>query len=712
MSMPSAPQPQPQPQQPATNRTATSRTALVVTISVLAAILILLGIGVMQLAMQNGIAFAPTPTATPTARPAHTPTPDVRATHVAEDMLTQVAFAATLVSNVATGTIPADLPVNRPNGGSDSTPGAVMLPIIVDPGAAPTDAVVIETAQPGSTAIYMPNIENRPTPTALPPTLTPPSVPLPPAAAPTLIFPTPNAPPVGQPQPQFPTPVFPTPEFPTPEFPTPVFPTPVPPPTPLPPTPILPTATLLPVGGELAATMRSVDTSVRVGPSNVYTVAAIVAANTSLRLRGRTPAGDWVYACCIPNTATSFWVRRAYVTIANNSLPSGAPSDADPNSASWLAVQPLDAALIARPTPTGVPLGDFPLARFDHTNSGRVPTLPNPPLQQAWTVFPQAAQGFTSPAAVSGANVLAASADNELYSHDLTSGSQRWRYSLQRAMQLAPAIQDGLIYLTYGGLTMASLQEQGNAVGLIWQSDLPFNATSPMTIWLDTIFIGSGEGGDARLMAIRRLNPSDRREFVEPNARVQQPAIGQETIFVGADRLWAIDINIFAAQEIVWTSPDVFNVSAPPVYVSPGVMRLAELFAADGSGVVHALDANTGVSFWTHSFGAAVTALAVNDSSVFIAGNGVLRAVSRRDGSVQWTLPVGGAIVGGPLVTNSRALVVVQSGGIFLVDAGNGGILDAAASVPAQVSGGAAISGLQVLIPAANNTLYAYRGAP
>lgn len=134
--------------------------------------------------------------------------------------------------------------------------------------------------------------------------------------------------------------------------------------------------------------------------------------------------------------------------------------------------------------------------------------------------LPQAAQGFVSPAAVSGPNVLASSSDNQLYSHDLASGTQRWRYNLQNMSQLAPSIQDRLIYLLLGGRTMVCLQDQGNAAGLIWQSDLPYNATSSMTIWLDTIFIGSGEGGDARLVAIRHGDPNDRREFANPNGHV------------------------------------------------------------------------------------------------------------------------------------------------------------------------------------------------
>lgn len=709
MSMLPAPQPPP----PA------NRTALVITISVVAAVLVLLGIALLGMAVQNGFALGPTPTATPTPQPPMTPTPDVRATHIAEDMLTQVAYAATLVSSVGGGTRIPDLPDDT--GGADESvtvePGtatsSLVLPLVVAPDASPTEVTapdVPATAAPISTTLFIPNIEAAATPTLAPPSPTPTASPEPP---PTILVPA--APPTVQ-APALPTAAPPTAEpptlTPTPLPPTPIPPTPVPP-TPVPPTSVPPTATaVVPVGGELAATTRSENTTVYVGPSNVYTASAVIAPNTAVRLRGRTPAGDWVYACCIPNTAAGFWVRRAYVTIENNALPVGAPSNADPNSPSWLAVQPPDTTLIPRPTPTGIPLGDFPLARYDRANSGFVSTLPNPPLQQSWATLPQASQGFVSPAAVSGPNVLAFSNDSQLYSHDLSSGTQRWRPSLQGISRSAPSIQDGFIYLLLGGRSLACLQEQGNTAGLIWQVDLPFDATSALTIWLDTIFVGVGEGGDARLMAVRRSDPNDRREFAEPNGRVQQPAVGGETIFVGADRLWAVDINFFNGQEIVWTSPDVFNVTVPPVYAAPGVVKLAELFVADSSGTVHALDANTGVSIWRHLFGAPVSALAVNDNNVFIAGNGVLRAVSRRDGSVQWTAAVGGDIAGGPLVTNSRGLVVLKSGIIFLIDVVTGGILDASQSVQAEVPGGPAVSGLQVLIPAGNSTLYAYRGAP
>lgn len=687
------PAPQLTPPPPSTNRT-----GFVITVSVLSAVLVLLGVALMWFAVQNGFAFAPTPTPTPTARPQITPTPDVRATHVAEDMHTQVAFAATLVAGMTAGApLPADLPANNETAQARSTGSSVQLPIVSAPGTGGS----VQTPAPVSTVVYMPNVGNPVPPTATP--LPPPT----PYVPPTPVF-VPPGPTPAFPTPAFPTPAFPTPALPTAALPTQAFPTPPPVlPTPVPTQP-------LPIGGELAATLRAVDTAVRVGPSNVYTVSASIGANTSLRLRGRTPAGDWYYACCIPNTATTFWVRSAYVNIANNTLPAGAPTDADPNSPSWLAVQPLDPTLIPRPTPTGIPLGDFPLAHYDAANSGRVPSLPNAPLQQSWTNLQQAAQPFVSPVGVSGASVLVSSQDNQYYSLDLGAGSQRWRYNLQNITQFAPAIQDGLIYLTFGGRSILSLQDQGNAAGVIWQSDLPQNATSPFTAWLDTLFIGAGDGADARLIAIRRSNPSERREFADPNIRVLQPAIGQETVFVGADRLWAVDANFLSlGQEIIWTSADVFNIAVPPVYAAPGVVKLAELYVADNSGTLHALDANTGVQFWTSAPGFGITAIAVNDTSVFVAGNnGVIRAISRSDGSAQWTQAVGGLVMGGPLATNARVLAVTQGGGIFLLDAATGGILDAAQNVQNQVPGGPAVSGLQVIVPTSSNSVYAYRGAP
>ncbi|MCB0052946.1 MAG: hypothetical protein KDE24_25765, partial [Caldilinea sp.] len=65
-------------------------------------VFVLLAISLMWLGMQRGFGLPPTPTATPTVvATAPTATPDMRATNIAQDMLTQVAFSATSLAIVA-----------------------------------------------------------------------------------------------------------------------------------------------------------------------------------------------------------------------------------------------------------------------------------------------------------------------------------------------------------------------------------------------------------------------------------------------------------------------------------------------------------------------------------------------------------------------------------------------------------------------------------
>lgn len=664
-----------------------NRTGPIITVSVLVALFVLLGIGIMWLAVQNGLAFAPTPTPSPTTGPTASATPDVRATHIAEDMLTQVAFAATIVGRLTPGASNVLLPDISTGDGALT----VQLPLVVVPGATPQPGEpsapgAIATTSPAlvSIGVFMPSVVN-------PGALTPMPIPTPVAASP---LPTPL--------PLPPTPISPEALLPTPAIPTPMldFPTPL---------PLPPTVTPAPVVASELTAFLAASATTRVGPSSTYTATGTLPSGASIRLRGRSPAGDWVYGCCLPNTAQTFWVRRAYVNITGNAPPPGAPAGSDANDPRWLAIQPLDPALIPRPAPTGIPPGDFPLLRYDAQNTGRLPALARSPLQQGWLNAGQAAQSFISPVAVTGSNVLAASADGQFYSLGLDAGNQRWRYNLQGNVQLAPAIQDGLIYLASGARIYA-LQDQGNVAGLIWQSDLPAPATTPFTAWLDTLFIGAGEGGDARVVAIRRGQPADRREFNDPNGRVQLPAIGQEMLYVGADRVWALDLNLWLGQEILWVSPDVFNVAAPPVYAFPGVARLAELYVADAGGTVHALDANNGTRIWAHPFGGPIAALAVNQNNLFMVNSTTVRAVLRQTGQVQWTQNIAGQVVGGPLVTEDRVLIVTNNGGVTFFDAASGAILDSASAIPATVLGGPAANGSWLFVPG-NNTIYGYRGS-
>jgi outer membrane protein assembly factor BamB len=142
----------------------------------------------------------------------------------------------------------------------------------------------------------------------------------------------------------------------------------------------------------------------------------------------------------------------------------------------------------------------------------------------------------------------------------------------------------------------------------------------------------------------------------------------------------------------------------------PGVIRTAELYVADASTNVYALDANTGAEVWRHFVGAQVNMLAVNDANLFIAGSGLLRAVSRQTGQTIWTVQTGSLLSGGPLVTDDRVMVVTQSGAVLVYDAATGTVI-ATVSLPGIVNAAPAVS-LEWLFAPSGNAILGYRGAP
>jgi outer membrane protein assembly factor BamB len=668
-----------------------NRTALVLTTSLLVAFFVLIGVGWLFFVFQDGQLGGATPTATPTPLAAtRTPTPDVRATLVADDMLTQIAYSATALARID----PAALTAAALSAESPAT----SLPAETQPAAPlPAETQLAEPAQPAETlpaetqtAVQLPLIsgqtETTPVPTALP------------SATPTA--PVAYLPDVEIPEPQ---PTAPLTE-----------PTPTLPPAPA---PTAAATGFVAQVARLAATVRNADTIVYIGPSTYYSQTNTpLTPNAGIELRGRSLEGDWLYGCCT-NSGENFWVRPAYVTIVNNPLPAGFPAGADPNSPQWNPNNPKwlpvyqEPDVVPRPQATQPPPNDYPLARYDPGNTGRLPMLPRPPLRDVWGNLQMAGQSFGSPVAVMGENVIASNQDGQLYSQNRSNGSQRWRYNLNNNGTLAPAIQDGRIYFPYASSRMIVLQDAGNTANQIFDIDLLGLITTSPAFQNDIVFVGVGDNVDAKLVGMKRDNLGERRTFEEPQARIQQPAIGQETVYVAADQLWAVDANWWRAPEIIWNSPDVFNVAAPPVYAYPGQLRSAELYVVDTNGLLHALDAHTGFRLWTYTAGSPQAMLAVNEMTVFLAGSGQLRAVSRQTGMQLWAVAYNDDLAGGPYVTSDRVLVITRNGAVLIYDAASGTTVDAGTSLRMALNGAPAISADWIFAPTAG-TLFGYQGTP
>jgi outer membrane protein assembly factor BamB len=336
-----------------------------------------------------------------------------------------------------------------------------------------------------------------------------------------------------------------------------------------------------------------------------------------------------------------------------------------------------------------------------------VEILPGLPVQPGWSVNYQASQAFTSPAVVAGQSVLAGSADGHLYSVDRLGGNQRWRLSVGAPIDFAPAVLDNVVYVATRNGGIFALENQGNSANILWEEELQIPPSTGFNIGGDVLFIGGMTDGAHRLIAVDREDGDILREFPTTGNYLHYPAIGDQLIYVGDEKLWALDVH---NGEEIWSRGTGNNVSAPPLYTRPGVVALAELYMADEGERLYALDANTGRELWNREADGLVTGLAADDSRLFASGNSFVMAVDRDDGERLWGAGVAGPVLGGPIVDGERILVVTQNGSVQFLEAASGGLLDEA-TLPNFAVGAAAVSGEWIFVPAEDGGMYAFRQA-
>lgn len=620
--------------------------------------------------------FPPTPTPTATENAAIVPTADFRATLIAENVATQVAYSTLAVelglSPLATPTkLPATIQVLVPGvmSGGEATPIPVVTPAIDASGGGNVITVSIPVAANGGSILPTPTpvvFSEVPTPLSTElPTMTP--LPLPSETA-TLSPPTPT--------------FTPTPTF---------F-----------------------VSSLRAVIVMTPVATLRAGPSTLYGATDTLPPNFAITLTGRDETGEWVYMCCVANN-TFRWVRQLYVQARDNTLPPGAPPNATPNDIRWLRVEPAPATTTPIMTPTAIPDNSFPRFRRDRANSGRTPKLPTWPLTQIWPNPNRPDQPMVSDIVVMNDKVLVGNADNHLYALGVAEGNQQWRYDVKAPLAFGPVVQDNYIYFIDKQQRTWALQDLGNQAGFVWQKAIP---TTPLTTFYlnhNRLFvIGSDGAGTEFLYGIDRTTGDINGTYQGLGDMFPHPymAIGNQLLYIGDPALKALDVNDFSR---VWTRDDIQNLMAPPVYLVNGPNALAELYVVDNTNAgirLHALNANTGQSIWTTVIGREVRGLAVGDTAVYVTGDAYLRAIARQGGNATlWgDVTTAGRAIGGPLIDNDQILIVTAGGSLQSFMTANGQSLSQPIPNGLQVIGAPAVAGPYLFIPVNGPLVQAFRG--
>ncbi len=611
-------------------------------------LLVLAGLAVGRWFLAGGAALLPTPTPTPTPGPTKTPTPDFRATRNIQELITRQARQAAVLG------IRTPTPFLPPTETPTATPTAIPAPSIT-PELTLTYRIPLPiVSRPGA---------DTPTPT-----------------------PTEEAVALASPEPGSPTPTA----------------TPTPSPSPIPTETPTPTNTPAPAAAHvMQGTIRKA-TEVRTGPSRRYPATVTLLEGEPVEIQGRDRTGEWIYLCCL--AGVEGWVRQFFVALEGNSLPPGAPPDAEPNDVRWLPERTPDSpppALVVTPPP--IPETDYPLYRRDPGNRAWSPAMIQPGLVHAWMDPARATLAFSSPVLVAGESVLAASNDQHIYSFQRGAGSQRWRYRLNSVVRVAPAVVGTVIYVADAEGRIYILQDQGNVAVLLRQETLPGLPGAGINVAEDRILI---PGLDHRLYSLNRFDLSQVWVYETTGNYLHYPAVGNQLIYAGNGQLTALDL-VDGAR--IWEKP--IPVAAPPVYAWPGNLAFAELYVADEANNLRALDANTGALLWTAPTAGLADGLAVDETTVYVSGKGFLAAFDRVSGAKLWERSFPGTVVGGPLVAGDRLALVTTQGSVQIFDAVSGVHLEDG-FVPTGVTGAAAVGGGWVFVPGADGALYALRGAP
>ncbi len=626
--------------------------------------------------------FPPTPTPTATAGLGLAPTPDFRATMIAEDLATQVAYS-TLAIQLGLSPLSAPTP-------DVETMIEINIPIIADSDAAGTATAVAAMGNGDGD----PGLGDNPVVVVLPVVVNGGS-----------LLPTPTETPVVE---SVLLPVEIPAEVPTETPVTFSTETPIAPPTETP--TVTPTPFFVETLQAVVATPNAVS---RTGPSNLNVTATTFPGNTTVTLSGRDETGEWVYICCDP----PYWVRQIFVQPSGNGLPPGAPSGANPNDVRWLRVQPPPPGAVPIQTPTALPDNSFPLARRDRNNSGRVPNLPNLPMEEVWLNAQRAEQAMLSPIVVGNDKVIVASNDRRLYAFGLFEGNQLWRTEPLGLIRFAPALQDNYVYFADEQARVFGFQDTGAQAEQRWQQTVTGVAKSNIYIAGDRLYvITSVNAAQDNIVILDRFSGNVvHAPYVSSTTIAPWLTFGNQLLYMGDPVLRALDINDFSA---IWTREDIRNLTAPPVFVLNGPNALAELYVADnqadkGGSRLHAINANTGQTIWTVVVGREITGIAVNQDAIYVTGENFIRAIPRQSANFDlWEFGIDGSAVGGMLLDHEQILIVTNRNVIQTINFSGQSIGKFSIRNGQSLVAAPAVSGQYLYLPVNDSNVYAYRGQP
>jgi outer membrane protein assembly factor BamB len=309
---------------------------------------------------------------------------------------------------------------------------------------------------------------------------------------------------------------------------------------------------------------------------------------------------------------------------------------------------------------------------FDVRRTGALPDLRlPPPFDRVWTA--RAGSLLEFPPVIAYGRLYVGTNRGLVLAFDAETGKEVWRRNTRRCIAAAPAVDDGVVYVslmdtspcavhdeTEPGFVIAFDAETGER---LWRFQTGVNESSPLLVD-GILYFGTWDG------SVYALDASSRRPLwtFETSDKVKGgAAFARGTIFVGSydGNLYALDAE--TGEERWSASP------GSAVYATPAVSGGRVYVGATGGGV-YAYDVEDGSLAWSQGTGDAVySSAAVSRGTVFVGSyDGNLYALNAATGEVRWTFAAGGPISGSPTVIGGVVYVSTLEGRTWGLRVSNG----------------------------------------
>jgi outer membrane protein assembly factor BamB len=271
--------------------------------------------------------------------------------------------------------------------------------------------------------------------------------------------------------------------------------------------------------------------------------------------------------------------------------------------------------------------------------------------------------GFVgSSPAIDKGNVFFGSQNQDVYSVDATTGTEKWHFETGKIVFSSPAVADGVVYVGSHDNNLYALNESSGKER--WRAKTDAEVESSPAVSGNLVFVGSDDG---KVYAFDRTSGFERWRFETGQAVFSSPTVVGRTLYVGSkdDNVYALDARTgrklwrFTTGDEVWSSPAVSG---------------GAVFVGSNDHNVYSLDAATGAERWRFTTGGTVSSSpAVADGVVYVGSfDHHVYALDARTGKQKWKFLTQDQVFSSPTVSEGVVYIGSHDHNLYALDARTG----------------------------------------